>query len=84
MAMAVSGYMVHDGGEALLVDTAYNAPAMIESLLQSHTSPAGICLTHGHADHADGIDQLLDFGKFRSIWERRMSALLSWRPRRIS
>ena len=28
----VQGYVVHDGGEALLIDTAYNAPAMIEFL----------------------------------------------------
>jgi len=26
---AVNGYIVHDSGEALLIDTAYNAPAMI-------------------------------------------------------
>ena len=27
---AVQGYIVHDCGEALLIDTAYNAPAMID------------------------------------------------------
>ncbi len=53
--------MVHDGGEALLIDTAYNAPAMIEpGRIPSTLRLTGICLTHGHADHADGIDQILE------------------------
>ena len=53
----VQGYVVHDGGEALLIDTAYNAPAMIECLSTHHLKLVGICLTHGHADHAEGIEQ---------------------------
>jgi len=56
---AVKGYVVHDAGEALLIDTAYNAPAMIEFLESHHLRLAGICLTHGHSDHSDGIQQLL-------------------------
>ena len=32
----VQGYVVHDGGEAVLIDTAYNAPAMIECLSAHH------------------------------------------------
>ena len=57
----VQGYVVHDSGEALLIDTAYNAPAMIEFLSGRQLRLMGICLTHGHADHADGIDQILKF-----------------------
>ena len=57
----VQGYVVHDGGEAVLIDTAYNAPAMIEFLSTHRLRLMGICLTHGHADHADGIDQILKY-----------------------
>lgn len=59
----VQGYVVHDGGEALLVDTGYNAPAMIEFLSKHRLHLLGICLTHGHADHADGIDQILKYAE---------------------
>ena len=62
----VQGYVVHDGGEAILVDTAYNAPAMLETSA-TRVSLVGICLTHGHADHAEGIEQILANTKFRSI-----------------
>src|SRR5512141_1912524 len=55
----VQGYVVHDSGEAVLIDTAYNAPAMVEFLSTHRLRLMGICLTHGHADHADGIDQIL-------------------------
>lgn len=54
------GYIVDDGGDALLVDTAYNAPLMLEQLRRRGLRLLGICLTHGHADHADGIEQILD------------------------
>ena len=69
----VQGYVVHDGGEAVLIDTAYNAPAMIEFLSTHRLRLMGICLTHGHADHADGIDQILKFVRCRCISELRMS-----------
>src|SRR5688500_14801969 len=43
----VQGYVVHDDGEAVLIDTAYNAPAMIEFLSTHRLRLLGICLTHG-------------------------------------
>ncbi len=56
---AVKGYVIHDAGEALLVDTAYNASAMIAFLESRRLRLVGICLTHGHADHAEGLEPLL-------------------------
>lgn len=56
---AVKGYVLHDSGEALLIDTGYNAADVIELLQRRKLHLLGICLTHGHADHADGIDQIL-------------------------
>ena len=76
----VQGYVVHDGGEAVLIDTAYNAPAMIDVLSSRHLRLMGICLTHGHADHADGIDQILKFREVPVYLGTDDVDLLSWRP----
>ena len=76
----VQGYVVHDDGEAVLIDTAYNAPAMIDVLSTSHLHLMGICLTHGHADHADGIDQILKCCEVPVYLGRGDVDLLSWQP----
>jgi glyoxylase-like metal-dependent hydrolase (beta-lactamase superfamily II) len=76
----VQGYVVYDGGEALLIDTAYNASAMIDVLTQHHLRLVGICLTHGHADHADGIDQILKYREAPVYLGSDDVDLLSWRP----
>jgi glyoxylase-like metal-dependent hydrolase (beta-lactamase superfamily II) len=76
----VQGYVVHDSGEAVLIDTAYNAPAMIEFLSGRQLRLLGICLTHGHADHADGIDQILNFCQAPVYLGTEDVDLLSWRP----
>ena len=77
---AVKGYVVHDAGEALLIDTAYNAPAMIEFLESHHLRLAGICLTHGHSDHSDGIQQLLKRWPVPVYLGPEDISLLHWRP----
>jgi glyoxylase-like metal-dependent hydrolase (beta-lactamase superfamily II) len=76
----VQGYVVHDSGEAVLIDTAYNAPAMIEFLSVHRLRLMGICLTHGHADHADGIDQILTFREAPVYLGTEDVELLSWKP----
>lgn len=76
----VQGYVVHDDGEAVLIDTAYNAPAMIAVLSTRHLRLMGICLTHGHADHADGIEQILKFREAPVYLGAEDVDLLSWRP----
>lgn len=76
----VQGYVVHDGGEALLIDMAYNAPAMIEFLSAHRLNLVGVCLTHGHADHADGIEQILKFREAPVYLGAEDVELLSWRP----
>jgi|SRR5688572_15788175 len=76
----VQGYVIHDGGEAVLIDTAYNAPAIIDVLSTCHLRLIGICLTHGHADHADGIDQILKFREVPVYLGTEDVDLLSWRP----
>jgi hydroxyacylglutathione hydrolase len=77
---AVKGYVIYDAGEALLVDTAYNAPAMIEFLESHHLRPVGICLTHGHSDHSEGIQQLLKQWPVPVYLGSDDVTLLHWRP----
>ncbi|BCA55131.1 putative Hydrolase with N-terminal DNA-binding domain [Nitrospira sp. KM1] len=76
----VQGYIVHDNGEALIIDTAYNAPAMIETLKARGLRLVGICLTHGHADHAEGIDRILDYQEAPVLLGSDDHDLLSWKP----
>lgn len=76
----VNGYIVHDSGEALLVDTAYNAPAMIAWLESHRVRPTGICLTHGHADHAEGIRELLMRWPVPVYLGMDDVGLLRWKP----
>lgn len=76
----VQGYVIHDAGEALLVDTAYNAPGMIEFLSKHRLNLVGIGLTHGHADHADGIEQILQSHPAPVYLGAEDVELLSWRP----
>ncbi|HEY7533680.1 MAG TPA: MBL fold metallo-hydrolase, partial [Nitrospiraceae bacterium] len=77
---AVKGYVIHDEGEALIVDTAYNASAMIEFLESNHLRLIGICLTHGHSDHSDGIQQLLKRWTVPIYLGESDRTLLHWRP----
>lgn len=77
----VQGYVVHHEGEALLVDTAYNASAMLDLLRRRGMRLLGICLTHGHADHADGIEQILSHREVPVYLGPEDVSLLSWRPR---
>src|SRR5262249_27547957 len=64
-----------------VIDTAYNAPAMIELLDTRKLRLVGICLTHGHADHAEGIDRLLAHRQVPVYLGPNDIELLAWRPR---
>jgi hydroxyacylglutathione hydrolase len=81
---AVKGYVVYDAGakEAVLVDTAYNAGAVMEALARRGLRLTGICLTHGHADHADGIEQILAHRPVPVYLGREDESLLAWHPPR--
>jgi hydroxyacylglutathione hydrolase len=78
----VKGYVVHDSGEAILIDTAYNATAMIRFLEQQRLRLRAICLTHGHSDHADGLEQLLGHRRIPVYLGEADESLLSWSPPR--
>lgn len=76
----VKGYIVHDRGEAVIVDTAYNASAMLGVLSTRKLRLRAICLTHGHSDHADGIDAILKAHAVPVYLGPDDLDLLSWRP----
>lgn len=77
----VKGYLVHDEGEAVVIDTAYHAAGMIDLLVQRGLRLVAICLTHGHADHADGIDQILTHREVPVYVGPEDIDLLGWKPR---
>lgn len=78
----VKGYVLHDGGEAVLIDTAYHAPAMLELLARRRLRLAGVCLTHGHVDHAGGLDQILAAWPVPVYLGAEDLDLMAWRPPR--
>ncbi|OLB56924.1 MAG: MBL fold metallo-hydrolase [Nitrospirae bacterium] len=77
---AVKGYVVHDAGEAIFIDTAYNADAMLEVLERRHLRLTAVCLTHGHADHAGGLDVMLQHWRVPVYLGEADKPLLGWRP----
>jgi hydroxyacylglutathione hydrolase len=79
---AVKGYLLRDteSRAAVIVDTGYNPDAMLTAVEQEALQLKAVCLTHGHHDHAGGLDQIL--AKFpvpvyigEDDW-----ALLHWKP----
>lgn len=76
----VKGYIVHDRGEAVIVDTAYNAGAMLERVAARNLRLRAICLTHGHSDHAEGIEAILQTHPVPVYLGSDDLDLLSWRP----
>ena len=79
---AVKGYVLHDGEEAIFIDTAYNADAMLEVLDRRYLRLTAVCLTHGHADHAGGLDVILQHHRVPVYLGEADKALLGWRPPR--
>jgi len=77
---AVQGYILHDRGEAVVIDTGYDAGAMVAALTERRLRLISICLTHGHADHAEGIDELLAHREVPVYLGQDDHALLGWQP----
>jgi len=78
----VKGYVFADPQtrRALFIDTAYNAKAMLAVLREKNLTLVGVCLTHGHMDHAGGLDRILSEWPVPVYLGRGDFPLLPWKP----
>jgi glyoxylase-like metal-dependent hydrolase (beta-lactamase superfamily II) len=77
---AVKGYVLHNADEAVIIDTGYSPKAMLELLARRGLRLRAICLTHGHADHADGIKDILAAWPVPVYLGPADRDLLNWTP----
>ncbi len=79
---AVKGYLLFDSitHETVMIDTGYNAQEMLSTIKQRNLKLTAICLTHGHADHAGGLDQILSEWPVPVYLGEEDFDLLPWKP----
>ena len=82
----VKGYVLIDPQtkQAVFIDTAYNAEAMLAVLESQHATLTGVCLTHGHMDHAGGLDRILSEWPVPVYLGEGDFPLLPWKPTKES
>ena len=78
----VKGYVLVDPQtkQAVFIDTAYNAEAMLAVLEERQATLTGVCLTHGHMDHAGGLDRILSEWPVPVYLGEGDFPLLPWKP----
>ena len=78
----VKGYVVFDSKtkDAVFIDTAYNAEAMLSEIATRGLKLVGVCLTHGHTDHAGGLDRILKKWPVPVYLGNGDYPLLPWKP----
>ena len=78
----VKGYVLFDSNtkEAVFIDTAYNAGAMFAEVKSLGLKLKGVCLTHGHTDHAGGLDKILNEWPVPVYLGNGDFPLLPWKP----
>ncbi len=78
----VKGYVVSDPHtrQAVFIDTAYNATAMLAALHANNLTLVGVCLTHGHQDHAGGLDRIVSEWRVPVYLGHGDAPLLPWTP----
>lgn len=79
---AVNGYVLYDPGtrRAVVIDTAYAPERMVAELKQRGLELVAVCLTHGHLDHAGGLEQILAFRRVPVYFGMADQNLMSWQP----
>ncbi len=78
----VKGYLLTDPDTkyTLMIDTGYNAPQMLSTIKARQLTLIGVALTHGHADHAGGLDQILAEWPVTVYLGNGDFDLLPWKP----
>lgn len=78
----VKGYLLYDHStrEAIMIDTAYNPEQMCRTLQEHKLHLTAICLTHGHADHAGGLDRIVKDWPVPVYLGAEDRHLLPWTP----
>ena len=78
----VKGYLLTDTDtqQTLMIDTGYNAQQMLATIKERDLTLIGVCLTHGHADHAGGLDQILAEWPVPVYLGNGDFDLLPWKP----
>lgn len=78
----VKGYLLSDPEtkRALMIDTGYNPNAMLTAIRDHGLTLVGVCLTHGHADHAGGLEQILSEHSVPVYLGNGDFDLLPWKP----
>ena len=81
---AVKGYLLCDlkTHATVMIDTGYNAKEMLSTIKKRGLNLTAICLTHGHADHAGGLDQILSEWQVPVFLGEGDFDLLPWKPSR--
>ncbi len=78
----VKGYLLTDPDtkHTLMIDTGYNAQQMLATIKEHELTLIGIGLTHGHADHAGGLDKILAEWPVPVYLGNGDFDLLPWKP----
>jgi hydroxyacylglutathione hydrolase len=78
----VKGYVIYDteAREALLIDTGYNPGAMLAFLDERKLRLTAVALTHGHTDHAGGLDRIMQRWWVPVYLGGGDASLLGWQP----
>jgi hydroxyacylglutathione hydrolase len=76
----VKGYVLHNAGEAVMIDTGYNPQAMLDLLARRGLRLKAVCLTHGHTDHANGLQEILAVWPVPVYLGPGDRDLLNWTP----
>ncbi len=78
----VKGYLLTDPDtkHTLMIDTGYNPQQMLATIKERELTLIGIGLTHGHVDHAGGLDKILAEWSVPVYLGNGDFDLLPWKP----
>ncbi len=78
----VKGYVLYDSHtrQAICIDTAYNATAMLAAIEADNLTLVGVCLTHGHRDHAGGLERIVSEWRVPVYLGPGDGPLVPWMP----